>query len=206
VERTQEANIRTYLERQGIGQAEGSSTDAQLAYLTKVATDERVRRIAEIGFNTGASSEAFLKANARANVTAFDLGVHDYVRISKAYIDQHFPGRHELILGDSRETVPRYADQNGEVMLDLVFVDGGHDFGTASADLRNLRRLAHDRTLVVMDDLMPWEAFGAGPNRAWAEAVREGLVVEIERVQDGVVVDRIEPTAERAWALGRYVF
>jgi hypothetical protein len=47
-----------------------------------------------------------------------------------------FPGRHELITGDSRETVPAFADEYPTRAFDLIYIDGGHDYEIAKATSR----------------------------------------------------------------------
>jgi predicted O-methyltransferase YrrM len=175
----------------------GSSSAAELVYLTDTAKRTNARLVAEIGFNTGLSSHAFLEAHPDVEVVSFDLGATRWVPTAKKLIDRRFPGRHTLILGDSRETVPKFKASNPEVAFDLVFIDGGHAYEIARADLVNMHELASDSTAVIMDDLVPQFAFGAGPTKAWNDAIIEGLVRQEERVRDGRM---------RGWALGRYVF
>ena len=83
-----------------------------------------------------------------AHVTSFDLGEHPYVTHAKEYIDAYYPGRHSLILGDSTVTVPKCIGK-----YDVIFIDGGHDYEVASADLQNAKKLARKNT-IVMDDTM----------------------------------------------------
>jgi predicted O-methyltransferase YrrM len=193
--------IWAYLAERGVRPTEGSATPAEIEYLIALVNDARL--IGEVGFNAGVSCDAFLRASP-AHVVSFDIGEHDYVRIAKEFIDERFPGRHTLILGDSKKTIPRFAQENPETRFDVVFVDGGHDYETAKADLVNLRPLSHERTAVLMDDLMPWLEYGEGPSRAWEDVISEGLLREEELFQDGERVERVAPPAERAWALGRY--
>jgi Methyltransferase domain len=195
-----------YLREHGITPVEGSATRPQVEHLMSLASDSSVRLVGEIGFHVGVSCEGFLRANPAATVISFDLGAYEYVFEAKKFIDERFPGRHLLIFGDSKETVPQFAQQNPATRFDLVFVDGGHEYETAKADLVNLRLLCHERTVVVMDDLLPWLHFGVGPTRAWTEALREGLLTQETLLKDGSVVERVEPPADRAWAVGRYLF
>lgn len=196
--------VTGYLAEHGEDRYEGSSMPEGLAYLADLAVREGADLIAEVGFNTGLSSFALLSSRPDAHVVSFDIGTHTYVGAAKRYIDMHFPGRHTLILGDSRETVPRYAEENPDTHFDLVFIDGGHDYDVAAADIANFRSLSRAGTAVVMDDLMPWMRWGVGPTEAWSEAVRQGVVVQEELVQDGQRVVQIAPPAQRAWAMGRY--
>ena len=143
-----------------------------------------VNRILEIGFNTGSSAEVFLK-NSLAQIVSFDIGQHAYVPLGKEFIDSTFPGRHLLILGDSKHTVPVFAKNNPSVKFDLIFIDGGHDFDTALKDLQHCKQLAHADTLVVMDDTQfslnhPFESYNIGPTLAWSLMVKNGHIEEIE--------------------------
>jgi hypothetical protein len=121
----------------------------------------------------------------------------DKLRSASAQDRRRFPGRHTLIVGDSRETVPKFTASNPETRFDLVFIDGGHASEIARADLLNMRELSSESTVVIMDDLVPQFSFGVGPTRAWNDAIIEGFVRQDERVRDGKM---------RGWALGQYVF
>ena len=65
----------------------------------------------EIGFNAGHSAELFLSNNKNINVLSFDIGGHQYVKYGKEFIDNKYPNRHALILGDSVQTVPSFAEK-----------------------------------------------------------------------------------------------
>ena len=194
---------RLLLRRLGAG--EGSSSAEELLYLVQVARRTEARLIAEIGFNAGCSSYALLRYVPDATVVSFDLGAHASVAVNKKLIDTKFPGRHTLICGDSRETVPALARGNPDLRFDLVFIDGGHDYEVAHADVVNMRALSSDRTALIMDDLVPWQSYGAGPTKAWEEAIGDKLVRQDELFQDGERVEKTQPPGDRAWALGRYL-
>ena len=183
---------------------EGSGDAAELAYLAKLAKKPGVKIIGEIGFNAGFSSYTFLRANPAAIVYSFDLVEFDYTLPAKQYIDTEFPGRHILIRGNSLETVLQFHEDHPGVTFDLAFVDGGHDYEVAKADLVNMRVLSTKDTILVTDDLTPWKPWGEGPTRAWQEALSEGLVIQEELVRDGKIVSTIEPPGERSWVVGKY--
>jgi len=185
---------------------EGSSSWVLQTFFERLLRENRhIAAIAETGFNTGVSSRAFLSARPDTTVVSFDIGDHPWVRSRKAAIDHSFPRRHELVLGDSRDTLRAYAAKHPGTRFDLVFIDGGHEYDVARADLLNFRAMSHDHTVVVMDDLTPWLEWGRGPSRAWHEALQAGLVVQEGLYQNGQPVK--EPTGrrfQRIWALGRY--
>lgn len=184
---------------------EGYLRQQQADYFGRfLETAPSVKTILEVGFNAGHSSYVFLNARPDVRVLSFDLGEHQYVPAAKTFIDRKFPGRHELVLGDSRVTVPRYLATHPDSRFDLAFVDGGHDYEVASADLQNCRGLARG-AFVIMDDLLGWTTWGAGPVQAWDEACNAGLVNAIQLIQDGQPVEAVrQKAATAAWALGRY--
>jgi predicted O-methyltransferase YrrM len=195
-----------YLLLRGRLPVEGSSTPEELLYLSSTATLAGARHIGEIGFNAGFSSYAFLDTGSETRVVSFDLGKRACTKVGKKFIDQRFPDRHALIFGDSRETVPDFGRQHPELRFDLVFIDGGHEYEVAKADIVNMKPLCTEQTLVVMDDLMPWRRWGEGPTQAWTEAIEEGTIRQDELIKDGAPADVIAPPGKRSWALGHYLF
>jgi predicted O-methyltransferase YrrM len=186
--------------------SEGSSSPEQQDYLRRLVRRSSARLVGEIGFNAGFSSLAFLSASADVQVVSFDIGCHDVVSPAKEFVDAQYPGRHELVIGDSALTVPRYREQHPATYFDIVFIDGGHEYEQARDDLSNMRALSHPGTSVVIDDLTPWFWWGEGPTRAWTEAISQGIIVPVEIFKDGPLVRDIEPPGERSWALGRYCY
>ncbi len=186
--------------------AEGSAWREQLEFFDRLLRESLdIKSIAETGFNTGVSSRAFLAARPNTTVVSFDIGEHASVRRAKAAIDREFPGRHELVLGDSTESLPEYARKHPHKQFDMVFIDGGHDYEVANADLLNFLAMSHDRTSVIMDDLTPWWKWGRGPTKAWQDARQAGLVIQAGLYKNGQPVD--EPKGrglEQIWALGYY--
>ena len=191
---------------QGFTIREGSASIEELRYLSYVAQRYNAKIIGEIGFHVGFSSLAFLETNPEIKVISFDVGEYKYVKLAKKIIDQKFPGRHTLIYGDSRKTVPAFKKSNPEFYFDLIFIDGCHDYEIAKADIKNMKSLSIKETWVVMDDITPWLPWGVGSTQAWNEAVEEGIIVQKELYKDDKLVTKIEPSGERSWVLGRYVF
>lgn len=171
-----------YLEQRGFfaNTIEGFSQQIpkQVYDLTMLIDNTNIKTAMEIGFNAGHSAEIFLDTNLSLHLTSFDLGAHDYVTVAKEYIDKTYPSRHTLILGDSTQTIPAYK----QTTYDLIFIDGGHDYDIAKADLLNCRRFAHENTLVLIDDTMFTEggsaSFNIGPTQTWVEAIEQGIIVE----------------------------
>jgi len=182
---------------------EGSASPEELLYLAGTAQRSGARRVAEVGFNAGFSSTAFLMADPHVDVVSFDIGVHDYVPLAKSLVDERFPGRHTLIYGDSRATVPKFA-RGAMAPFDLLFVDGGHEYETALCDLRNMRSLAHASSVLILDDVNPCTPAGRGPGNAWRQAITEGWIIQEQIYEDGRRVQLSTRRCKRSWARGLY--
>lgn len=157
----------------------------QVQILKDLVNNDKIINVLEIGMNAGHSSCLFLENNKQCNVISFDIGNHDYVRVGKQYIDNKYPNRHELIISDSTISVPLYTNINKESKMDLIFIDGGHDYETALNDLINCRNLSHKDTILIMDDtiinnnanIADWNI---GPTQAWNKLKSYNLIEEKE--------------------------
>jgi predicted O-methyltransferase YrrM len=166
---------------------EGSVNHAQCVYITRFLQEHpEVKRVLEIGFNGGLSS-----ARSDIEVTSLDIGHWDYVHKAKALIDEIFPGRHHLVLGDSTVTLPALLPSIDGTM-DMVFVDGGHVHPVPEIDLRHSLRAVRPQGWILMDDYCLSHGT-RGVIQAWDAAVNDGRLTEIEVHQD----------QDRGWALGR---
>ena len=99
-------------------------------YLTRVLSDPAVTSYCEVGFNAGHSAFNALLSNENVAVTSFDIGVHKerYLSASNDLLSAIFPRRLTLILGDSKVTIPNYLRDHPELVCDVIFIDGGHDY------------------------------------------------------------------------------
>lgn len=195
-------DVYSHVRDNGAAIFEGGASPVEAKGLCELAATTGAARIAEIGFNVGFSALAFLESSAHASVVSFELNERRAVLLAKGFLDEHYPGRHELVIGDSLQTLPRYAEDHPHT-FDLVFVDGGHSKQIADSDIRHACRLARPGALVVVDDVIPWVKWGQGPFAAWKEAVASGLLEPVELRLDGRLVDEITAPGDRAWAIGR---
>lgn len=139
-----------------------------------------VTQVCEIGFNAGHSALAFLHGLSNANVLSFDLGVHEYVTVARDILQERYPGRLELVLGDSAETVPRYFAQNPHKRCNIIFIDGSHLYEPVYVDMMNMLPVANqkDGHILIMDDFGCTEPYCRNVRTAWYRMVHEHRVQE----------------------------
>lgn len=149
----------------------------------------KIKSILEIGFNAGHSTELFLDNNPDVNVVSFDIGVYDYTNIGKKYIDNKYPFRHSLVIGDSQMTIPEYHKKFPNKKFDLIYIDGGHEYDICKNDLMNCYQMAHENTILIMDDIMyknEWDKFWtSGPTKVWVETLEKGITFELQSFSFG---------------------
>ena len=173
-------SLNDFLNENGVRELEGNCDNipAQKQHIAEICWNRRIKNILEIGFNAGHSAEVILSANKEAKLTSFDLNIHSYTSVGKEYIDKKFPDRHVFIAGDSKETVAKHEGQ-----YECFFIDGGHDYETAKADIQNCSRLARPCAMVMMDDVVlpavEGVEYSKGPTQAWLEAIKEGLITSL---------------------------
>jgi len=149
-------------------------------HYAKAAANPSVSTICEVGYNWGATALIWLHSNRNAKVYCFDLPERLYTNATVDGLNGRYGGRLELIRGDSRTTIPDFAQSRGPrgLSCDLVLVDGDHSFAGELANVRNFRQLAScSGCPYIMDDcncLKP----SLATTRAWSAAVGMGFVVE----------------------------
>lgn len=161
---------------------EGSSTLPQLQFISEQTKD--AKKVCEVGFNAGMSAAAMLLSNPDIKVTSFDEGKWTCVDPAKKYVDNRFPDRHNLVVGNSIDTLPQL---NGE-RYDFSLIDGGHDFPTAFSDIKNLA--PRSKKLMIDDVNMP------GVKAALEKSLLEGLVENVAYFENGTGSD-----IPRRWAM-----
>ena len=177
-------SLSDFYKKIGFDKFEGHSgmTQGETKFLREIIKNNpNIKTLLEIGFNAGHSSESFLSSNETVKVWSFDIGEHFYVATGKSYIDHKYPQRHTLTIGDSKSSIPMFAD-NFDMKFDCIFIDGDHSYEGAMTDLMNCKRLAHKDTILIMDDIVKtknWiQDWNKGANKAWYELVDSGAIIE----------------------------
>ena len=182
-------NITNFLNSRGYYNFEGYSQQVpqQVEDLINIVKNinKPIVNVMEIGFNAGHSAEVLLSSSDNLKLTSFDLGRHHYVLSAKEYIDMHYPNKHTLVLGDSTVTIPNYIKNNKDAQFDFIFIDGGHDYAIARADMENCYHLSHKDTIVALDDTIftpGWaREYTVGPTQAWIEHIQQNRIVELNK-------------------------
>jgi len=104
-------------------------------------------RLLEIGFNAGHSCLLALSLNPALNYVGVDIGEHAYTKPCFQYIQSLFPGRADLIVGDSRDVLPL------ESSFDRFHVDGGHGADNAARDIQSVIAMAAPGSVILIDDM-----------------------------------------------------
>lgn len=160
--------INSMIARRELDIEEGSLDEDQINFFQDIFNKNSwIKNIAEIGFNIGISADTFLSKVPFSNVTSFDILVHEYVYDAKEFIDKKYPNRHLLIGGNSQYTVPYFHRRFPNIKFDMIFIDGDHSFYGAKKDIINMKNLAHKKTIMIFDDILPHKGSGAGPTKAW---------------------------------------
>lgn len=179
----------------GLKEFEGASISEQVEYfIDLLGKNPHIKTILEIGFNTGRSAAYFLSSRDDIKVISVDIGIHDYVKDCKNLIDIQFPGRHTLLLGDSKIVLPQLVGLQPSITFDMIFIDGDHAEPGPLIDARNCLALATKNTLLVMDDtclLTGWD----GVLQAMCDLIRE------KAIDPKRVLTITEPKSQRAWTL-----
>jgi hypothetical protein len=145
-----------------------------------------------------------LTSNPKAKVVAFDVVRYLYTSAALNSIYQLYPDRDILLItgnslslyhlsplspcclslshtlpvpGDSTQSVPRSA-KYFKSSCNVIFIDGGHTYDIAYADLINMRALANEtyHTVVIDDGTMP------GVRKAVIDVASEGILKTIREV------------------------
>ena len=183
--------LNEYLLERGIRDLEGNISEVPAQQVELANLSKTVKTALEIGFNAGHSAEIMLENNTELNLISFDLGDHGYSLTGKQFIDMKYPGRHTLIIGDSRISIPKFIKDFPGKTFDLLFIDGGHEYEVAKADLENCRYLAHKESIFILDDTVMHPGnnmyeYNIGPNKALMELNSKKILTNVRCIDFAV--------------------
>ena len=144
--------------------------------------------IAEIGFNYGVSACNFLRMLKEKNeddkykVVSFDLGNHSYCFYAKIYTDFKYKNKHLLVNGCSTKSVPTFSELS-DTKFDIIFIDGDHTFFGAYTDVLNCKKISHENTLVILDNVVPHRGVGKEVYLAFLKAYRDQYIYYLDRFE-----------------------
>jgi lipopolysaccharide biosynthesis glycosyltransferase len=115
--------------------------------ISNLVLNKSIKKVMEIGFNSGFSTLLMLISNPNINITCFDLGEHKYTIPCYEKLKETFGDRINITIGDSTKTL-----QNVNDIYDLIHIDGGHSTEVADSDIINSYRLSKKGTILIMDD------------------------------------------------------
>lgn len=107
-------------------------------------------RVLEIGFNSGFSALLMLMASPDIVMTCVDIASHAYTVPCFQYVARRFPGRIQLIVGDSTKVLPQLMARYAR--YDLIHIDGCHQPEIATLDVIHSASLGAPGCTYVMDD------------------------------------------------------
>ena len=59
-----------------------------------------------------------------------------------------------LYKGNTLQTLPAFINNNSDINIDLIFMDGGHSFDTIQSDWDSIRKIMKEHTVLLMDDYL----------------------------------------------------
>lgn len=113
------------------------------------------KKVAEVGFNAGHSAAVMMALSSEdTEYLFFDNGEHKYMRPCFDYVTKVFNKTSNLVIGDSRISMPTYIREHPECIgtFDVVHVDGGHDHACFFSDISNALLLVKRGGLIIVDD------------------------------------------------------
>jgi FkbM family methyltransferase len=115
--------------------------------ISNMVLNTNIKRVMEIGFNSGFSALLMLLTNPTMSISCFDLGEHKYTLPCYEKMKETFGDRLQITIGDSTQTLAKVNDT-----YDLIHIDGGHSTEVATSDIVHSYRLSKQGTILIMDD------------------------------------------------------
>ena len=114
--------------------------------------NKSMHTVCEVGFGRGHSALLWLELLPTAAVYSFTIDSPD-VHPGRQHLEKEYGKRFQLILGDSRETVPKFREENPEVICDVLLVDGIKTLFGRMRDVNNLAKMSTPDSIVYFDEV-----------------------------------------------------
>lgn len=136
--------------------------------ISPIVSSHSIRRITRIARQTGASSYLEIGVNTGRTFNGVDLQ-------RKVAVDPEFNFDVDQYRRDGIEFYSMPSDRYftmhaASLKFDIIFLDGLHTFQQTFRDFCNSLACAHDRTVWLIDDVLPVDVFSAWPDQK--ESVR----------------------------------
>lgn len=136
----------------------------------------------EIGVRRGRSVCAVASKARNCNFYLFDMWVSNYAgmenpgpKLVETELDKFLhTGKREFINGNSHETLKNFFNENPNLALDMVTVDGDHSYEGAAEDIRDVLPRLKIGGAIVFDDI-------CHPKHLYLQEVWQNLVVDDSR-------------------------
>lgn len=151
---------------------EGYMTKEQEQQFTEHLRRYSITSIMEIGLNGGHSAYHFIQqCKNLKKFVSFDLGLYPETKCAVQFFRETYGDMFEFFGGPSQRSVPEYLIKNPSQTFDLIYIDGSHEYEECYLDIINCKQLAHQNTIVWLDDCT-----FEGPTRAIKELVEAGFI------------------------------
>lgn len=139
-------------------------------------------RILEVGLGDGINARKMIELAGDCDYYCFES--LEQPRTHEPYRDLSERGNTHFFIGDSKETMPEVAPELPE--MDLIFIDGGHDYETVRSDWNHMKGLMHGETVCFFHDVT-----SRGP-KAVVEGIGLGFSKRGTSSPNLVMVTRVE--------------
>jgi len=193
-------NLHDYLAQNGSpGETEIDeryvSAKQRKSFIEELKKFPSIQKIAEIGFNAGHTAEIFLEYVNNSHMVSFDGRSHHFTKSGAEFMKSKYHDRFQFVDGDSRFTIPDFLRTNPNEKFDLIYIDDGHLFQCCLDDIVNFKQLAHENSILWVEDYNYPEV-----KRAVDLAERLHIVKDVKAQSPK------EASEIHIWAEARYVF
>lgn len=195
---------------------------SQIYYYAREASHDWIKNICEVGYGAGHSALLYLLVNPKASLYSFDIFAYipdhesfitvDAMKLPRTFqtstlklIAQRrdFANRFHKITGDSNMTIPIFVRKNPKLKCDFISIDGSHVPPQPFFDILHLQPLAHNKTIVVLDDMQ-----SSMMKNELTKAVKSKVLIEYECLKPEYRTDSrfaSRAVSEKLFCSARYV-